>query len=62
MVLTGRYLGILAGPLVAAGMFEWTADWITVAWTFVAIAVLTIAGTLYLGVRIRALRAPEIRA
>lgn len=62
VVLTGRYLGILAGPLVAAGMFEWTADWITVAWTFVAIAVLTIAGTLYLGVRIRALRAPEIRA
>ncbi|MEP4378111.1 MAG: MFS transporter [Alphaproteobacteria bacterium] len=57
VVLTGRYLGILAGPLIAAGMFEWTGDWITVAYTFVGIAGLTIAGTLYLGARIRALKA-----
>lgn len=57
VVLTGRYLGILAGPLIAAGMFELTGDWITVAYTFVVIAGATIAGTLYLGVRIRDLRA-----
>jgi predicted MFS family arabinose efflux permease len=57
VVLTGRYLGILAGPLIAAGMFEWTGDWITVAYTFVGIAGVTIAGTLYLGVRIRELNA-----
>ena len=62
VVLTGRYLGILAGPLIAAGVFEWTGDWITVAWTFVLIAAATIAGTLYLGVRIRALRAQETGA
>jgi MFS family permease len=57
VVLTGRYLGILAGPLIAAGMFNWTGDWITVAYTFVAIAGLTIIGTLYLGARIRNLKA-----
>ncbi|MDA0786788.1 MAG: MFS transporter [Proteobacteria bacterium] len=56
VVLTGRYLGILAGPLIAAGMFELTGDWITVAYTFVGIAGVTIVGTLYLGVRIRDLR------
>lgn len=57
VVLTGRYLGILAGPLIAAGMFELTGDWITVAYTFVTIAGATIVGTLYLGVRIRDLKA-----
>ncbi len=57
VVLTGRYLGILAGPLIAAGMFKLTGDWITVAYTFVGIAGITIAGTLYLGVRIRELNA-----
>ncbi|MBT3400589.1 MAG: MFS transporter, partial [Rhodospirillaceae bacterium] len=56
VVLTGRYLGILAGPLIAAGMFELTGNWITVAYTFVAIAGATIVGTLYLGVRIRDLK------
>ena len=56
VVLTGRYLGILAGPLIAAGMFELTGDWITVAYTFVGIAGATIVGTLYLGTRIRDLR------
>ena len=56
VVLTGRYLGILAGPLIAAGMFNWTGDWITVAYTFVAIAGATIIGTLYLGTRIRDLK------
>lgn len=56
VVLTGRYLGILAGPLIAAGMFELTGDWVTVAYTFVAIAGATIVGTLYLGVRIRDLK------
>ncbi len=56
VVLTGRYLGILAGPLIAAGMFELTGDWITVAYTFVVIAGATIVGTLYLGTRIRDLR------
>ena len=57
VVLTGRYLGILAGPLIAAGMFELTGDWITVAYTFVVIAGATIVATLYLGVRIRELNA-----
>ena len=61
VVLSGRYLGILAGPLIAAGMFEVTGNWITVAYTFVAIAGATIVGTVCLGVRIRAIRAAETR-
>lgn len=56
VVLTGRYLGILAGPLIASEVFRATGDWIVVVYAFIAIAVATIAGTLYLGVRMRALR------
>lgn len=43
VVLTGRYLGILAGPLIGAGMQRLTGDWTMVPWAFVAMALVTVA-------------------
>jgi len=57
VVLTGRYLGILMGPLIAAAVFEATGNWIVVAYAFAVIALATIAGTLLFGVQLRKLRA-----
>lgn len=57
VVLTGRYLGILMGPLIAAAVFEATGNWIVVAYAFALIALATIAGTLLFGVQLRKLRA-----
>lgn len=61
VVLTGRYLGILAGPMIAAAVFEFTGNWITVAYTFVVIALATIAGTLVFGAQMSKLRAGSVR-
>ncbi len=61
VVLTGRYLGILAGPMIAAAVFEFTGNWITVAYTFVVIALATIAGTLVFGAQLSRLRAGSAR-
>lgn len=57
VVLTGRYLGILAGPMIAAAVFEITGNWITVAYTFAVIALATIAGTWLFGAQMAKLRA-----
>lgn len=57
VVLTGRYLGILMGPLIAAAVFEATGNWIVVAYAFALIALATIIGTLLFGVQLRKLRA-----
>lgn len=57
VVLTGRYLGILAGPLIAAAVFEFTGNWISVAYTFAVIALATIVGTWLLGAQMSKLRA-----
>jgi MFS family permease len=27
IIMTGRNMGVLAGPIVLAGAFEWTGDW-----------------------------------
>ncbi len=56
VVLTGRYLGILAGPLIAAAVFEITGNWITVAYTFAVIAMATIVGTWLFGAQMSKLR------
>ena len=61
VVLTGRYLGILAGPMIAAAVFEFTGNWITVAYTFVVIALATIAWTLVFGAQLSRLRAGSAR-
>lgn len=61
VVLTGRYLGILAGPMIAAAVFEFTENWITVAYTFAAIALATIAGTLVFGAQMSKLRTGSVR-
>lgn len=55
VVLTGRYLGILMGPLIAAAAFEITGNWDAVPYTFAVIALLTIVGTLIFGSQMRAL-------
>jgi len=55
VVLTGRYLGILMGPLIAAAAFEITGNWDAVPYTFAVIALLTIVGTLIFGSQLRAL-------
>lgn len=57
VVLTGRYLGIIAGPLIAAGVFELTGSWETAPLVFAAIAVATIIGTLVFGAQMRKLHA-----
>ncbi len=49
VVLTGRYLGILAGPLIAVAIFRLTSDWLSVAYTFGAITAFCAAVALYLG-------------
>lgn len=49
VVLTGRYLGILAGPLIAVAVFRFTNDWLAVAYTFGAITVLCAAVAFHLG-------------
>ncbi len=49
VVLTGRYLGILAGPLIAAAIFRLTNDWLSVAYTFGAVTILCAVGAFYLG-------------
>ena len=43
MVLTGRYLGILVGPVAAAALREWGLDWTNIAAIFGGLTVLTIA-------------------
>ncbi|MEK9660836.1 MAG: MFS transporter [Alphaproteobacteria bacterium] len=42
MVLTGRYLGILAGPLAAAVLLQWQVGWTVIAWLFGGFTMLTI--------------------
>jgi len=61
VVLTGRYLGILAGPLIAAAAYELTGNWITVAYTFVVVALATIVGTLLFGAQMAKLRNGSVR-
>ena len=53
VVLTGRYLGILAGPLIAVAIFRLTGDWLAVAYTFGAITAFCAAAAFYLGVLVR---------
>jgi predicted MFS family arabinose efflux permease len=54
VVLTGRYLGILAGPLIAAAAFEITGNWNSVPYTFAVMAIATMAGTILFGGQMRA--------
>lgn len=49
VVLTGRYLGILAGPLIAVAIFRLTDDWLAVAYTFGAITAAGAGVAFYLG-------------
>ena len=53
VVLTGRYLGILAGPLIAIAIFRFTNDWLAVAYTFGAITAFCAAAAFYLGSLVR---------
>ncbi len=53
VVLTGRYLGILAGPLIAVAIFRFTNDWLAVAYTFGAITAFCAAAAFYLGSLVR---------
>jgi hypothetical protein len=53
VVLTGRYLGILAGPLIAVAIFRLTDDWLAVAYTFGAITAFCAAAAFYLGVLVK---------
>lgn len=55
VVLTGRYLGILAGPLLAVAIFRLTDDWLAVAYTFGAITAFCAAAAFYLGVLVKRL-------
>ncbi|MGB0571124.1 MAG: MFS transporter [Alphaproteobacteria bacterium] len=57
VVLTGRYLGIIAGPLIASGVFFLTGSWDTAPIVFAGIAVATILGTWLFGVQLSRLRA-----
>lgn len=43
MVLTGRYLGILVGPIAAAALLQWQVGWTNIAVMFGGFTVLTIA-------------------
>ncbi len=56
VVLTGRYLGILAGPLIASGVFFLTGAWDTAPYVFAAIALLTIVGTWIFGAQMARLK------
>ena len=49
LVLTGRYLGILAGPLIAVAVYKITENWISAAFTFGGITIICSLATLYLG-------------
>ena len=53
VVLTGRYLGILAGPLIAVAVFRLTGDWLAVAYTFGAITAFCAVVAFYLGVLVK---------
>lgn len=53
VVLTGRYLGILAGPLIAVAIFRMTDDWLAVAYTFGLITAVCAAAAFYLGTLVR---------
>jgi MFS family permease len=53
VVLTGRYLGILAGPLIAVAIFRLTGDWLAVAYTFGVITALCAAAAFYLGLLVK---------
>ena len=48
IVLTGRYIGILAGPLIAVAIFKSSGDWIVVAYTFGAITAICTLTAFYL--------------
>ena len=48
IVLTGRYIGILAGPLIAVAIFKSSDDWIVVAYTFGAITAICTFTAFYL--------------
>ena len=48
IVLTGRYIGILAGPLIAVAIFKSSDDWIVVAYTFGAITAICTLTAFYL--------------
>lgn len=56
VVLTGRYLGILAGPLIASGVFFLTGAWDTAPYVFAAIALATIVGTWMFGAQMSRLK------
>lgn len=49
MVLTGRYLGILVGPIAAAALLEANISWTAIAVTFGGFTVLTIAFAIIFG-------------
>ena len=49
LVLTGRYLGILAGPLIAVAVYKITENWMSAAFTFGGITIICSLATLYLG-------------
>jgi len=53
VVLTGRYLGILAGPLIAVTVFRLTADWLAVAYTFGVITAFCAIVAFYLGLLVK---------
>jgi MFS family permease len=53
VVLTGRYLGILAGPLIAVAIFRLTGDWLAVAYTFGVITAFCAAAAFYLGLLVK---------
>jgi len=53
VVLTGRYLGILVGPLIAVAIFRFTDDWLAVAYTFGAITAFCAAVAFYLGMQVK---------
>ncbi len=57
VVLTGRYLGIIAGPMIASGVFFLTGSWDTAPIVFAGIAVATILGTWLFGIQMARLRA-----
>ena len=48
IVLTGRYIGILAGPLIAVAIFRFSGDWIVVAYTFGTITAICTTTAFYL--------------
>jgi MFS family permease len=53
VVLTGRYLGILAGPLIAVAVLRLTDDWLAVAYTFGTITTCCAAVAFYLDLLVK---------